>query len=80
MITSKYFGKKKLSLFGLVISRKGLDKSGKSAQARLWREDDKLLISLTDDDLLKMLELKENGELSEKVIDQRLRDFLSSIE
>lgn len=80
VITSKYLGAKRLGRFGMIISRKGLGSGGKREQTRLWLEDDKLILSLTDQDLRKMLELKGAGEDPGKVIDSKLRRFLEGLE
>lgn len=79
VITSKYFGKKKLTTFGLIISRKKLENSGKKGQSNAWIHDDKMIICLSDDDLIKMLEFKEKHEKPWKVIDNALREFRQSL-
>jgi hypothetical protein len=78
-ITSKYFGDKRLGLFGIITSRKGLTDSAKNEQKRLWMEDNKMIVCLNDNDLLKMLELREADEDPEKVIDKTVRRFLESL-
>jgi hypothetical protein len=78
-ITSKYFGEKKLGLFGAIICRKGLSESAKHEQTRLWMEDEKMILSLTDDDMTNMLALKEAGDDPSKVIDNAIRLFRQSI-
>lgn len=80
IITSKYLGKKKLTTLGLIITRKGINESGKKGQREQWNStEDKMMICLTDNDLLKMLELKENDDEPWKVIDKAITDFLASL-
>jgi hypothetical protein len=78
IISSKYFDKKKLTALGLIITRKGLDTTGLKAQQDLWREQEKMLLCLEDNDMAKMLELKDRGEDPWKVIDFKEREFRSS--
>lgn len=47
-------------------------------QEDLWKEQGKILLSLNDKDLEKMLELKENHDEPWKVIDNIIREFLLS--
>jgi len=77
-IASKYLGKKKLTTFGIIASRKGLSENGKKVQRDLWVNSDHLVICLTEKDLIKMLELKEAGDEPWKVIDLLMKDFHSS--
>lgn len=79
LIASKYLGKNKLTQLGLLIARKGLSEGGKKGQKEKWEQEEKLLICLNDQDLTKMLELKERGDEPWKVIDTRIRDFLASL-
>jgi hypothetical protein len=78
LISSKYLGNGKLTKFGLVLTRKGLNEGGKKGQKSSWGEK-KLLICLTDDDLTKMIMLKESNEEPWKVIDNAIREFLQSL-
>ena len=79
LITSKYLGKKKLTRLGLLVTRTGLSDGGKKGQKERWEQEDKLLICLNDQDLIKMLELKEKGDEPWKVIDKGILDFLKSL-
>jgi hypothetical protein len=78
-ISSKYVGVSKLSTLGLILSRKGLQKSGVTAQENVWKEDKKMRLCMNDEQLQKMLELKHEGDEPWKVIDRLIRDFLLSI-
>jgi hypothetical protein len=78
-ITSKYFGEKKLGLFGVIVSRKGLSESAKQEQMRLWMEEEKMILCLTDGDMINMMSLKEADDDPSKVIDNAIRLFRQSI-
>lgn len=79
VITSKYLGRKRLGNLGIILTRKGLSKGAIAEQKRLWVEDEKLILCLTDEDLIKMLELKEHKEEPSKVIDEAVRSFRRSL-
>jgi hypothetical protein len=79
VIASKYLGKKKLTKLGLLVTRAGLSEGGKKGQKERWEQEDKLLICLNDQDLIKMLELKEKEDEPWKVIDKGIVDFLKSL-
>ena len=77
--TSKYFGKKRLGLFGIIVTRKGLNPNSKEEQTRLWIEDHKMIICLNDLDLINILKLKDKGEKPQKIIDEKIRSFRESL-
>jgi hypothetical protein len=79
IISSKYLDRKKLTRLGLMVTRRGLHQGGIKAQENQWIRDDKMIICLRDEDLIKMLELKENNDEPWKVIDNLIRQFLSSL-
>lgn len=75
VVTAKYLGKDRLGIFGVIISRNGLGTGAIKEQERLWKEEGKMIICLNDEDLAKMIELKDNGEDPSKVIDKKIRGF-----
>jgi AAA15 family ATPase/GTPase len=79
--TSQYFNKNKLGNFGLLLSRKGLDKGAKKEIRRLWTNENSkiMVIPLKDDDLINLLKIKEHGEKPEVYIDAYYRKFRMSI-
>jgi hypothetical protein len=79
IVTSKYLDPDGLTSLGLILSRKGLHEHGRKGQEKAWRSNKKMILSLNDDDLLKMLELKANSDEPSKVIDRALRGFRSSL-
>jgi len=79
VITSKYFGPKKLGNFGIIICRKGLDDSGNKEQADRWVHHDEMIVCLTDDDLEEMVGLKLAGHDAEYVVDRKIRELRSAL-
>ena len=74
-ITEKYLSRKKLTSYGVIISRKGFSENAKIAQKEAWQLRDNMIISLTDEDLIKMLELKDNRGDPWKVLDHITKKF-----
>jgi len=62
-------------LFGLLITRKGLSEACQHALANHWTRHGKMVICLTDEDILQMLRLKEAGGEPESVIRQAIETF-----
>lgn len=79
LISSKYVGRQKLSKLGLVVTRKGLSNNGIKSQENLWKSDEKMLLCINDEDITKMLELKNEKDEPWKVIDKKMRDFMTSL-
>jgi|GEM_PF-5396445 len=79
VITSKYFGAKKLGNFGLIISPKGPSKSAKKEQIDRWLHHDEMIICLSDANLEEMVALKEAGKQPELVLDRLIRELLQSV-
>jgi hypothetical protein len=77
LISSKYVGKHRLSKFGLVVTRKGLSKNGIKSQENIWKSDEKMLLCMNDEDIAKMLQLENEGNEPWKVIDKKMRDFMT---
>ena len=79
VISSKYVGNRKLTEMGLMVTRKGLHENAQKTQENLWKEQGKMLLCLNDNDLEKMVELKEKNDEPWKVIDNKIREFLVSL-
>jgi hypothetical protein len=75
IISSKYLDPKGLTNLGFVVTREGLSKNAKEAQTKFWTRQETMLICLSDDDLVKMLELKEKREEAWKVLDLAIKKF-----
>lgn len=77
--TVKYLYKKALRGIAVIISTNGLDEHANKAVQGILREEGKLILSLTNADLIEMLKIKKNNEdpgdyLSEK-LDMMLIDL-----
>ncbi|MCK4402326.1 MAG: hypothetical protein KAV98_00935 [Dehalococcoidia bacterium] len=79
VITSKYFGAKKLGNFGLIISRRGPSKSAKKEQFDRWLHHDEMIICLSDADLEEMVALKQAGNEPEVVLSKLIRELRESV-
>jgi hypothetical protein len=65
--------------FGILISREGLSDACRSALANHWIRHGKLVICLSDEEIIQMLRLKEPGAPPETVIRQAIEDFRLSL-
>jgi len=72
---ANYLKKHGAGLFGLIICRRGGDRSCVRTLREIWAIDRKLIIVLTDDDIEKMLIEKSSGRNPEIIIRQRIEDF-----
>lgn len=78
VVTSKYLsGTTRLTPFGMILTRRGLNERAKLQQKREWGS--KYLICLNDEDLIKMIKLKELGKEPSIIIDNKIREFLVSL-
>lgn len=68
--TSNYLKKKTYGRFAIIFSRKGLSKNGQTEQLELLRDDDKLIISLSDEDLIELIRQKSKGNNAEDVLEK----------
>lgn len=76
-ITEKYLFDAALRNVAIIISRKGFSESAKFAAAGCLKEHGKLILSITDDDLIKMLELRSD-KAADYLLD-KLEEFLMEI-
>lgn len=79
VITSKYFGPKKLGNFGLIISPKGPSESAKREQNNRWLHHGEIILCLGNSKLEQMIALKESGECPEIVLDKMIRELRQSL-
>lgn len=66
-------------LFGILVTRKGPSEACMHALANHWIRHKKLVITLSDDDVLQMLRLKESQGSPETVIRQTIEAFRLSL-
>lgn len=77
---SKYLSGKRLGRFGIIATRSQPSRSTLEEQRRLWMEDGKMVVALSDYDLMLMLYIKERGGRPELVIDSVVRGFLEGLQ
>lgn len=77
--TEKYLYIPALRTVAFIISRKGFDKNAKKAAEGCLIENDKLIIDLTDDDMLYMVNLKDNGQEPSDYLMEKVEEMLSGI-
>lgn len=75
VITSKYFGGKKLGNFGLIISPKGPSKACRKQQIDRWMNNNEIMLCLSNNDLYRMVSYKENGKNPEAILDDLVREL-----
>lgn len=80
--TEKYLYAKALRSVAIIISPYGEDENSKKAINGTLRENGKLILSLTNNDLVKMLEIFENNEdiLPSDYLNEMLDDLLINLE
>ena len=66
-------------MFAIITSREGYGTAGKHAAKEQWIGSKKLIVSLSDADLIKMLDLKKEDAPPEDVIKNYISDFRMSL-
>jgi hypothetical protein len=66
-------------MFSIVVSRKGYGNAGKHAAKEQWIGSKKMIVSLSDEDLLKMLDYKRQNAPPEDIIKKYISDFRVSL-
>jgi len=66
-------------MFSIVVSRKGYGPAAIHAAKEQWIGGNKMIVSLSDQDILKMLDCKKEGIAPEEVIKQYISDFRMSL-
>jgi hypothetical protein len=74
---SKY-PNKAIGMFAVLISRKGADKSALDTQNRIYVNEDKVILSISDENLLEMILRKEREENPEDLLEDLLDEFLKN--
>ncbi|NMP25169.1 hypothetical protein HIJ39_23030 [Sulfobacillus sp. DSM 109850] len=70
-----YLKKYGAGLFGLVVSRRGADRSALLTAQHLWVADSKLVMFLDDRDLEAMLLVRKNNGIPHEVVRQKIQEF-----
>ena len=72
---ANYLSRHGTGLFGMLLTRKGLNASAKWTRREHWVLHDKMIIGLDDEDMHQMLLTKLAGNNPEDLIQQRIEDF-----
>ena len=78
--TEKYLYEKALRKVAIIISRFGADNHALWAAKGSLRENGKLILCLSDQDLVEMLDMKDRGELPAEFLSAMLDDLLMCLE
>ena len=79
LTTEKYLHQRTLRSVAFIISRKGLSDNALKFSQGAMREHGKLIITLTDADLCKMLNMKEKGDDPNDYMFEKVDSFLMSL-
>lgn len=66
-------------MFGMIVSRKGGEASALHAVKEQWIGNNKLILMLSDNDLIEMLQIKEANGNPESVLRRKIADFRMSL-
>jgi hypothetical protein len=76
---AQYLWQKAQRQFGIVVTRLPPGPPALAQRRRKWIEDNKMIVILTDDDLLEMLQMRESERDPFDVIDAHLEAFLRTL-
>ncbi|QOZ44782.1 hypothetical protein XH89_15840 [Bradyrhizobium sp. CCBAU 53340] len=74
--TERYLFSRSLRTVCVLVSRRGPDDSAKRAAQGAMRESGKLILLVSNADLVRMLKLKEQGENPTLILDEMIWDFI----
>ena len=80
VVTSKYLSKRGLGNFGIILNRIAPSKQVIKQILEIWKKDGKLVIVLSDQDVINMVKLKANNDDPEKILDKKIFELLKLIE
>ncbi|GAA1805615.1 hypothetical protein GCM10009835_25700 [Planosporangium flavigriseum] len=66
-------------LFGIIVTRKGSDRSADQTRREQWILHNKMLLVLSDEDMTQMFNNKAKGQDPATVIRQKVEDFRLAI-
>lgn len=75
----EYLYPESLRSFGILCTREEASNSALEARRKAWKESQKMIVFLCDDDLIKMLLIKANNGEPSKVIETQINDFLATL-
>jgi len=73
---AQYFLPKAMRQFGILVSRCEPSKSALDQRRKAWLTDNKMIVMLSSQELIEMLQMREGGEEPFDVIDAQIEDFL----
>ena len=77
-ITEKYLFNTALRNVAIIISRKGFSENAEAAARGCLKENGKLIIDITDNDLIQMIDIKDDGEEPADYLLNKLEKYLMS--
>jgi hypothetical protein len=77
---AKYLFEKGTGLFGLILSREAASPNAKKLQIDKWTNEGKLIIVLTDDDLLTLIECYRNQQDPSVHVQNKIDEFMLAVE
>jgi len=77
-ITEKYLFNAALRNVAIIISREGFSKNAETAARGCLKENGKLIIDITDNDLIQMINIKDDGEEPADYLLNKLENYLMS--
>lgn len=80
VVSSKYLDSKRIGNFGIILARDEVSTEVKHEIARIWRENDKLIVVITDNQIMNMIKMKSVGDEPEKLIEKAIFDFRRSLD
>jgi hypothetical protein len=72
---ANYLSRHGTGLFGMLITRRGLNENAKWTRREHWVLHNKMIIGLDDEDMQQMLLTKLVGNKPENLIQQKIEDF-----
>ena len=78
-VTDKYLFNPALRNVAFMISRKGFDEHAREAAIGILKEYNKLIIDLTDEDLVEMINMKSSGEEPSDYLLAKVEEMLMSV-
>lgn len=73
----QYLYPKAMRSFGLLCSRQRASEPASKQRRRAWVENEKLIVMLSDSDLIEMIQLKDSGQEPFEIIDSQLEEFFA---
>ncbi|MFB3889896.1 MAG: hypothetical protein ACE14S_10430 [Candidatus Bathyarchaeia archaeon] len=76
---ARYLNKKSTGLFAIVFSRQDPNANAKKKQVEEWNENQKMIITLNDNEVLSLIELYRTQDDPSQIIQQKIDEFIMMI-